>query len=322
MGIVNSDEAVAQAGSIADETAATDDTSEQFYFGASLGSGPYQLVSYAEGDSLVLERNEAYWNGTPTFPGVTLKQVADSASQLQQLQAGDVDIAMQLSVDALSQVEGDENLAISTVDSYNFVYVALSPGATGTGADEIADPNVRMAIKMALDYEGVIETTVGGAGNPQASPIPNGFEGSADLPLPARDLEGAMALLEEAGLADGFTIDATFPQVNVYGVDLSVMMQKVQQDLAEINIELNLIPVEFTQWVELITSEEGLPMTAVYFAPDHTDSSQYVAYFGMIENSAWAGRAGLINEAQGRSTPRRWRRAARSARRSTPSSGS
>lgn len=297
MGITNSDEAIAQAGSLADETAETDDASEQFYFGTSLGSGPYQLVSYTEGDALVLERNEAYWNGTPSFPGVTFKQVADSASQLQQLQSGDVDIAMQLSVDALAQVEGDENLSISTVDSFNFVYVALSPGAAGTGAAELQDPKVREAIKLALDYEGIIETTVGGNGKLQASPIPNGFEGSADLELPARDLDAATTLLAEAGLEGGFTIDATYPQVNVYGVDFSVMMQKVQQDLAEVNIELNLQPVEFTQWVELITGD-GLPMTAVYFAPDHTDSSQYPAYFGMMEGTAWNGRAGIVNDAE------------------------
>jgi peptide/nickel transport system substrate-binding protein len=43
----------------------------------------------------------------------------------------------------------------------------------------------------------------------------------------------------------------------------------------------------------------------VYFAPDHTDSSQYVQYFGMIPDSSWAARAGggeagapIINQAE------------------------
>lgn len=79
-------------------------------------------------------------------------------------------------------------------------------------------------------------------------------------------IEAARELLAGAGLADGFTIDVTYPQVNVYCVDFSVMMQKVQQDLAELDIELNLQPVEFVQWVELMNGDEGIPMTAVYFA--------------------------------------------------------
>jgi len=33
-------------------------------------------------------------------------------------------------------------------------------------------------------------------------------------------------------------------------------------------------------------------MTAVYFAPDHTDSGQYIQYFGLIPNSFWAASAG------------------------------
>ena len=29
-------------------------------------------------------------------------------------------------------------------------------------------------------------------------------------------------------------------------------------------------------------------MTMLYFAPDHTDSSQYVQYFGLVDDSQWA----------------------------------
>ena len=291
MGVSNSDEAIAQASALADETAETDDSAEPFFLENSLGSGPYQLESYTEGDALVLVRNDNYWNGTPQFPMVTIKQVKDSASQLQQLQAGDVDIAMQISLDSLSQIEGDPNLNVSTTDSYNFVYIAVSPGSQGPGGAELQDPMVREAIKLAVDYTGILDVTVAGNGKLQASPIPNGFDGSADLALPAQDLDKATALMAEAGLTDGFTLDAMYPKVNVYGVDFDVMMQKVQQDLKKINIEVNLQPVEFPQWIDAINAE-GIPLTAVYFAPDHTDSSQYPGYFGMIDGSPWSVRAG------------------------------
>ncbi len=291
MGIINSDEAIAQSGALSDETAETADTAEQWFFENSLGSGPYTLESYAEGDSLVLARNDGYWGGMPTFPKITLKQVKDAASQLQQLQAGDVDIAMQISIDSLSQIEGDANLNVTTTDSFNYVYIALSPGAKGAGSAEMQNPKVREAIKLAVDYQGVLDVTVAGKGKLQASPIPNGFDGSADLALPAQDLDKALALMTEAGLADGFTLDAMYPKVNVYGVDFDVMMQKIQQDLKKLNIEVNLQPVEFPQWVDTIKAE-GIPLTAVYFAPDHTDTSQYPGYFGMIDGTPWSKRAG------------------------------
>jgi peptide/nickel transport system substrate-binding protein len=293
MGITNSDVAIEEAKSVAEVGADASDTSEQYYFEQSLGSGPYQLESYTEGDALVLARNDNYWgDNKPVFPSVTIKQVKDAASQLQQLQAGDVDIAMQLSIDSLSQAEGDPNLSISTVDSYNFVYIAVSAGAqAGAGAKELSDPKVREAIKLAIDYQGMLDVTVAGKGKLQASPIPNGFDGSADLPLPAQDLDKAKALMDEAGLADGFTLDAIYPKVNVYGVDFDVMMQKVQQDLKALNIEVNLQPNEFPQWLDTIKAT-GIPLTAVYFAPDHTDTSQYPGYFGMMDGTPWSKRAG------------------------------
>ncbi len=289
MVVINSEVAETEGGAVAAEGADTADGAEGWFLENSAGSGPYVLASYTDGDSLVLERNENYWGTPATFPKVTIKQVADSTAQLQQLQAGDVDIAMQISVDSMAQIEGDPNLTVTTVDSYNYVYVAFSPGAVG--AEGTADEKVRQAMKLALDYDGILDVTVGGAGKLQASPIPNGFVGSASLPLPSQDLDAAKALMEEAGYGDGFTVRAMYPTVNVYGVDFDTMMQKVQQDLKEIGVELELEPVEFPQWIDQINAE-GIPVTAVYFAPDHTDSSQYVQYFGEVNDSSWANRAG------------------------------
>jgi peptide/nickel transport system substrate-binding protein len=289
MGIVNSVEATAN-GAVADVGADTADKGEAWFLKNSAGSGPYALESYTQGDSLVLKRNDSYWGpNKPVFPKVTFKQVKDSASQLQQLSQGDVDIAMQISVDALPELDGNDKVTTSIVDSYNYVYVAFSPGAVGS--DDIKDVNVRKAMGMAIDYQGAIDALVAGKGKLQASPIPNGFLGSADLPLPKYDLPGAQALLKTAGKDKGFSLDATYPKANVYGVDFDLMMQKIQQDLKKVNIDLKLTPVEFPQWVDKI-NKQGIPVTAVYFAPDHSDSSQYVQYFGEIPDSSWAKRGG------------------------------
>ena len=294
MGIINTEVAEAQGASAG--TDAATDTAEQWFLSNSAGSGPYQLESYTEGESLILSRNDNYWGpNKPVFPEVTFAQVKDASSQLQQLQQGDVDIAMQISFDSVSQLEGDSNVSVEIVDSFNFVYIALSPGAVG--AENLQDVTVRNAIRSAIDYDGAIDALVAGNGKKQASPIPNGFLGSADLPLPEYDPEGAQAALEAAGLGDGFSLDATYPEANVYGVDFSLMMQKIQQDLDKVGVQLELTPVQFPEWAEKIDSQ-GIPVTAVYFAPDHTDSSQYVQFFGMIPDSSWSGRAGGGSEGE------------------------
>lgn len=291
MGIVNSDVAGAEGMAVSGPGADTKDQAEQWFAKNSAGSGPFTLATYTQNDQLALARNEKFWQDKSAFPTVTMKQVKDSITQVQQLQQGDVDVAMQVSFDAVSQLKGDPKLTVTPVDSYNYVYIALSPGAKGKGAAELADPRVRQAIRSAIDYQGVLDTTVAGNGRTQASPIPNGFLGSDGLPLPEQDVAKAQQLLSAAGKSGGFTLDATYPKANVYGVDFDVMMQKVKQDLAKVKIDVQLTPVDFTAWADLI-AKQGIPMTAVYFAPDFTDSSQYVQYFGLIPDSSWAARAG------------------------------
>ncbi|PSL38208.1 peptide/nickel transport system substrate-binding protein [Labedella gwakjiensis] len=285
LGIVNSEVAEENGASAAEDAASTDDA-EGWFLENSAGSGPYTLADYSAGESVELTANDEYWGAAPAFTDVEMKEVTDSSSQLQQLQQGDVDVAMQISPDALAQLEGDEAVTTEVVDSYNYTYIALLPAAPG--GEPLEDVRVREAIRMAVDYDGLVDTLVAGYGKLQGSPIPNGFEGSEEVALPSYDLDGAKALLAEAGYADGFTVSATYPKLVAYGVDLDLQMQAVQQDLAEIGVTLELNPVDFTQWIDTV-SGDGTPVTAVYFAPDHTDSSQYVQYFGNID------QGGLIN---------------------------
>jgi peptide/nickel transport system substrate-binding protein len=72
-------------------------------------------------------------------------------------------------------------------------------------------------------------------------------------------------------------------------------MQKVQQDLAKVNIKLDLQPIPFANWRERINGD-GIPMTAVFYAPDYYGTSQYIEYFAMTKGSPWARRAGAERE--------------------------
>ncbi|MET3578178.1 peptide/nickel transport system substrate-binding protein [Mesorhizobium robiniae] len=285
--IINSDVAAA-AGAKADADASTTDTAEGWFLANSAGSGPYVLKSYAPDDELRFVRNDKFWGKAPAIGEIVIDETADAVSQAQMLQSGAADIAMQVDPDT-SKTISSPDVAIKTVPSYNFIYVMFSPGAEGNKVPLTKE--VRQALAYAIDYDGIIQFTVGGEGKPQASPIPNGFPGTADLPMPKQDLEKAKSMLAAAGLADGFELDVTVAQLNVYGVDLVLLMQKVQQDLARVNVKLNIQPVASAVWREQVASP-GVPFSARFYAPDYFGSAQYVQFFGMIPDSFWLTRAG------------------------------
>jgi peptide/nickel transport system substrate-binding protein len=289
--VINSDVAI-ENGANADEDAETTDTAEPWFLENSAGSGPFMLDSFAEGDELRLVRNENFWRDGPYFEEAVIRQVQDAVTQRQLLETGEADIAMQIDPDTASSIDSPD-VQIDFVDSFNYVYIGLAEGV----GDVSLTREIREAIALAIDYEGMIDVTVGGFGNKQASPIPNGFSGTEGLTLPERDLEGARALLEQAGVPDGFSLRAAYPTFNVYGVDFNTMMQKVQIDLAEVGIDVQLEPLEVSVWVdEWLGEGKGIPLTAVYYAPDHTDPIQYVEYFGQVPEARWSISANPLGE--------------------------
>jgi len=283
-GAVNSDVAAA-AGAIAAES----DSAEGWFRDNSAGSGPYVNGGWKPDEELRFDANTNYWGDKPGFAEVVIRQTKDAVAQAQALESGAADIAMQIDPDTAKTVNSPD-VTIQQAPSFNFLYVALSPGAKGLPAP--MTPEVRGALALALDYDGLIEFTLGGAGAKQAAPIPNGFPGTADLPMPVTDPAKAKEILAANGYAD-VTLEAAFPTMNVYGVDLSILMQKAQQDLAAVGVNLQLMPMTFAVWRERLLGD-GIPVTTAYYAPDYFGSAQYVQFFGMYEGTPWSKRSHAV----------------------------
>jgi peptide/nickel transport system substrate-binding protein len=246
------------------------------------------LDTYRPDEELRLKRNDQYWGTKPATRQVVIKEVKDAVSQAQMIESGMVDIATQIDTDTAKSIKSDD-VVVESLPSFNFVYVGLVPGSKNNKVPLTA--KVREAIALAMDYEGIIEVTVGGKGRVQSTAIPNGFPGTENLPGPKRDLAKAKELLEEEGLSEGFEIESVYPNVNQYGVDFGTMMQKIQQDLKKINITVKLQPVTFPVWIDRI-KEGTIPMTGLWYAPDYYGTAQYVTYFTMTPGVRWYGRAG------------------------------
>jgi len=280
-------------GAVATEGAATSDASEEWFLNNSAGSGPFVLDSYEPNAQLRLKRNDQYWRrDVSVVPAVVFRQVKDAVAQAQMLQSGAVDIAMQVDPETAKTLR-TRNVTVEHVPSYNFVYLALSPVAKSNTVQ--MTPQVREAISLAIDRTSLIEFTLGGAGRALAAPIPLGFPGGDGHAPPAYDPERAKALLREAGLANGFKLPSIYPDMNIYGVSFSLMMQKIQQDLAKVGIDVSLSPVPFATWRDAVNTDH-IPMTAVFYAPDFFGSSQYIDVFGLSKGSVWARRAGADND--------------------------
>jgi len=92
-----------------------------------------------------------------------------------------------------------------------------------------------------------------------------------------RDLDKARELLTEAGYPDGFEVDFTYWDTTSGGVNFATNAQKIQADLAEVGITLNLLPTDLGGWLDPYRAGE-LPMTYAIWGPDFADPANYLHF--------------------------------------------
>lgn len=210
-----------------------------------VGSGPYKLVEWIDGDHLTLERNEDYWDkeNMPYYKQIVYSFISDMPARASALQSGTVDVAYNL---ASSQIEELQNASIGlTVNPYNQnVVMPLSFNMKNNPA--LADENVRKAIMYCIDKEAL------------ADAYGNGYEISGKSPLVAenspyyaevetfsQDLEIAQEAIDTAIAENGWTAeDLTFTTWSVSGSDTS-QLELLQYYLSTIGITLNIESADF-----------------------------------------------------------------------------
>jgi peptide/nickel transport system substrate-binding protein len=201
--------------------AAAQGCSEQNTF--PIGTGPYKVKEFKANDVVVYEINENYREADkPHFAEVVMKGGGDAPSAARAvLETGEADYAWNVQVEP--QILADmEGAGIGKVYSgfagnverilFNFTNddPALGDKRSEWTPDDpnphpfTTDPAVRQALSMAIDRTVIAEQLYGPAGKPTCNILsgPPAVVSTANDGCLTQDIEGAKALLEEAGWVD------------------------------------------------------------------------------------------------------------------------
>ena len=173
---------------VAPGTEASDDLSA-----APNGTGPYTFVEQVKGDHVSLAANASYWGGAPSIPTVRYEFAEESATRLAGLSSGKYDLITNLAPQDTGQAPAV--LTAQGQEHPNFILDA-DEGIT-------SDPNVRLALNLAIDKDAIVETLFGGYAVPDAGQhlSPSILGHNPDLTPFPYDPEQAKQLIEEAGVA-------------------------------------------------------------------------------------------------------------------------
>jgi peptide/nickel transport system substrate-binding protein len=274
LGVLDS-KTVAEHGGNATPDAKTLDRAEQFLNQQSPGTGPFIRQSYSPGNELVLVRNTSYWRGTPKVARVRLRNIQEPASQQLQVEHGDIDVADTLGHPQAEALRGRPGVVVSTSPSATTFWIAMNMDPAIGGP--FANPKVQQAVRYALDYNGIMKLAGAGAVR-LAGLLSPSFPGA--LPASAAiktDQAKARALLKEAGMAEVHG-KFSYPSGWVrYGVQIDPIIQKIQSDLAEVGVKMDLDGSPIVTAKQLARS--GKAQFMLYsWAADYADQDDYLVF--------------------------------------------
>jgi peptide/nickel transport system substrate-binding protein len=178
-----------------------------------VGAGPYKFVKNVQGQEVVLERFEDYWQGSPkgkpAIKTLHVRFVPDLATEVTELLAQRTDWIWNINPDQMDSINKMPFLQAVRQESMRVGYLQID-AAGRTGADNpLTKLKVRQAIWHAVNRKEFADKLVGGGSRvPPAPCFPTQFGCDANAAvLYDYDPKKAKELLAEAGYPNGFDIE-------------------------------------------------------------------------------------------------------------------
>jgi peptide/nickel transport system substrate-binding protein len=216
-----------------------------------VGTGPFEFVGFVADDYLELEAFDGWWDGRVALDGVLWKQIPEPATRVAALQAGEIDVAVQVPLDLIPVVEDEAGVHMDYAAEELTLQFFLSclPESGSVLADNVT---LRKALDYAIDKDALWQGLMGGRGalsGQQLSPTVFGY--NPDIEQTPYDPDEAKRLLAEAGYAEGLTLSMVCP-VGKYFVDRDVCIA-AKDMLADVGVDVELTVGELAVFVEYLT---------------------------------------------------------------------
>ena len=245
------------------------------------GLGPFRLKQYVPGQRLTLERNPYYWkvdrngNRLPYLDEITFLFAGNEDAEVLRFEAGETQIMNRISAENYAVLEKDQiSRGFRLYDlgpglEYNFLLLNLNTILPSNDKEIrrkqewFSQIKFRQAISAAIDRDGINRIVYHGRGSPIWTHVPPGNRLWVDtqIPHPARSLHRSRELLQSAGFSwrsDGTLIDSHGAEVEFSIITSASSNQRtqmatmIQQDLKELGIRVQVVPLEFRAMLDRI----------------------------------------------------------------------
>ena len=212
-----------------------------------VGTGPYVLTDWTRGESVSLEANPDYWDGAPSITGVEYRFVSEAGSRFAGLLSGDYDLITNLNPEDVPQAPQS---ATAQGQEHPVLILDADEGIT-------ADPNVRLALNLAVDKDAIAESLFSGFATVDRGQLlsPSILGHNPDIEPYPYDPERAAQLIEEAGVA-GETITLVGESSGRWLLDAE-LVQAVAGYWEEAGLTVDVQLPEFGEYLDVLFDRDS-----------------------------------------------------------------
>jgi peptide/nickel transport system substrate-binding protein len=189
-----------------------------------IGSGPFKLAEYSQGEFVELETFAEYWQTPANVDGVIFQTIENPDARVTALTTGEVDAITEFPATAVSALQNAENVNVHIADiaaggAFRDVFFNVTTeencpqddpetdedeAGVCNGHPALKDLAVRQALATAVDKQQIIDVATLGTSSPGLSLVPPGLGDfyASDVEDYPYDPAAANALLDDAGYED------------------------------------------------------------------------------------------------------------------------
>jgi peptide/nickel transport system substrate-binding protein len=252
------------------------------------GLGPFRFKEYLAGQRLVLERNPYYWkadsksNRLPYLDELVFLFVPSADAQVIRFQSGEIDVITRLGAENFSvlsrQLHGYTLADAGPGLEWNFLFFNLNDVGEKVAQDItqkqkwFRNLKFRQAVSAAVDREAIVRLVYQGRGVALWGPATPGNKRWMDLTRqhPGRSIDHARELLKEAGFSwiAGPNGESQLVEAGGKPVEFSILTSSssadrtkmatlIQDDLKQIGMRVQVVPLEFRSLVDRVMQTKG-----------------------------------------------------------------
>ncbi len=259
---------------------------------APIGTGPYKFVSWVSGEEINFERFDDYHDQdhVAKMKNLKIKVMTDATTAALAIENGECDAFLGVNTADMPRLDANPDTVIYRTTSSGYHLLTLN-----TRREPFDNPKVRQAIAMAINVE---EVFIGGhdsVGWITTQPITYGIFGyDEDFEGTEYDLEGAKALLAEAGYPDGFSCTLKVKQDSYYSMPAQVCVEQLRKLGLDIEIQIQETGTFDTEVDTNFDYDIAYEMTSAEY-PD-ADATVFMRLHSSCINSPKGNVAGANNE--------------------------